>query len=396
MEEYEQALSECHSLQQKTEYLLRGYSSQLPGSLVNTNANTNASASTTMVDTKVSPPTNPHEIIKNMIQLLERMEQEGKAYVELRSKYRSQLAHVSGNNDNGKNYHHDDIHIDTDIDIDDDTDIDIDANNDDNDGSGNGTIVDESTNNTAWKMNALVTNFGAPPGPSNTMYDLILDAIAVSISASSAPLELLKMARVVHGRALARYELDVKAGVEQMNPSSCPTPATFNAVIRAAAGISATETGSGIASGIDADTDADAETGIATDTANMENEEVRDYAMENAFFTFDAMHHHPVVHRNSSTYRYMLDMIGVIFPVGEVRGNIAAVMWEKAVQDKVIDVPLFEAMQKVGRAEHGELFDNWWKSTEAKFVKDVNGHGFPMIWGKNKKLRRFDRKLDSY
>lgn len=301
--------------------------------------------------TNASPPTtHPHDIIKKMIQLLERMEKEGEAYVELRSKYRSQLAHVSGRND------------------------DDDANDNDN-----GAIVDESTNNTAWEMNALVTNFGAPPGPSNTMYDLILDAIAVSISvpdvSASTQLELLKTSRVIHGKSLARYELDVKGGVDHMNLSSCPTPATFNAVIRAAAGVASDG---------------------ADDDNNIVNEEVRDYAMENAFFAFDAMHHHPVVHRNSSTYRYMLDMIGVIFPVGEVRGNIAAVMWEKAVQDKVIDVPLFESMKKVGNAEHGELFDNWWKSTEAKFVKDVNGHGFPIIWGKNKKVRRFDRKLDSY
>jgi hypothetical protein len=29
-------------------------------------------------------------------------------------------------------------------------------------------------------------------------------------------------------------------------------------------------------------------------------------------------------------------------------------------------------------------------------VEAVNGNGFPIIWGKNKKLRRFDRKMDGY
>jgi len=346
MEEYEQALSECHSLQQKIEYLLRGYSAQLPGSLVNLTLASPSSSSNDM---------NSIEIIHKMMQLLTRIEMEGKAYVELRSKYRSQLAHISDPNDASSANTNSNVNIDTN--------------------------VDETTNNNnhAWKMTSLVTNFGAPPGPTNAMYDLILDAIAVSVSISSSSssssepnanaIELLETLKEVHQKSLHRYELDVKAGVEMMNPSSCPTPVTFNAVIRAAGNAAA---------------------------GNPDKEQVRDYAMENAFFAFDAMYHHPVVHRNSSTYRYMLDMIGAVFPVGEVRGNIAAVMWEKAVQDKVVDVPLFEAMKKVGSEEHGELFDGWWKSTEAKFVEGVNGNGFPIVWGKNKKLRRFDRKMDSY
>ena len=299
-----------------------------------------------------------------MMQLLTRIEQEGKAYVELRSKYRSQLARISDPNDASSANSSTNSSTSTSTSTSTNTD----------------TIVDESTNNHAWKMTSLVTNFGAPPGPTNTMYDLILDAIAVSIAPNANSIELLETSREVHQKSLQRYELDVKAGVEMMNPSSCPTPVTFNAVIRAAAA-AAGNVGAG------------ANAGVGPDAGK---EQVRDYAMENAFFAFDAMYHHPVVHRNSSTYRYMLDMIGANFPVGEVRGNIAAVMWEKAVQDKVVDVPLFEAMKKVGGEEHGELFDGWWKSTEAKFVEGVNGNGFPIIWGKNKKLRRFDRKMDGY
>lgn len=83
-DEYENALSECHALQQKVEYLLRGYSSMLEGS---------------MTKSDNSFAENKDEIIDNMIELLERMEAEGKAYVEVRSKYRSQLARVADNTD---------------------------------------------------------------------------------------------------------------------------------------------------------------------------------------------------------------------------------------------------------------------------------------------------------
>jgi len=302
----------------------------LPGSLVDV-------AVTSSESKAKGDAANTQEIIQKMMQLLERMEQEGKVYVELRSKYRSQLARVSEQPGVADN-----------------------ENENEND-----NVVDEDTNNGAWKMNALIANYGAPPGPTVAMYDLILDAIAVSIPSSADPLSLLQTSRKLYLKALERYELDAKAGTDEWNPSSCPTPATFNAVIRAA-------------------------------TIAADDEEVRDWAMENAFFAFDAMYHHAIVHRNSATYRYMLDMIGVHFPVGEMRGNIAAAMWEKALQDKVIDVALFESMKKVGGENHGELFDVWWKGTEKLFVKDVNGYGFPMVWGKNKKLRRFDKRFDTY
>lgn len=327
-DEYENALSECHTLQQKVEYLLRGYSSMLEGS---------------MTKSDKSYPENKDEIIDNMIELLERMEAEGKAYVEVRSKYRSQLARVADNTDSGEN-ESDSATGDKEDSIDEDTDVD------------------------AWKLTALVNNYGAPPGPSNIMYDLVLDAIAVSIESSKDPVSLLEKSRAIYTRSLERYELDAKSGFDQLNPSSCPTAATFNAVIRTSANIS----------------------------SKGDDAQIRDYAMENAFFAFDGMLHHPIVPRNSATYRYMLNMIGGLFPVGEIRGNFIRVMWEKAIQDGVLDLELFHTVQQVADEQHGELFDTWWKNTKSKFVKDVNGYGFPISWGKNKNTRRFERSSATY
>ena len=334
MEEYEQALNECHALQQKVEYLLRGYSALLPGSMVDIASDSEEKTSTS------GNSDGADEIIGKMMKLLDRMEQEGKTYVELRSKFRSQLARVSDNANSNAN---------------------ADSNEDAE------VPIDENTSINAWKMNSLIANFGAPPGPTSTMYDLILDAIAVTVTtpSSKTPLSLLQTSRELHAKAAERYELDAKAGTEGLNPSSCPTPATFNAVIRAA-------------------------------TIRTEDEEIRDTAIENGFYAFNTIYHHSVVHRNSSTYKYILDMIGAHFPPGEMRGNIVAGIWEKAVQDKVVDLTVFEAMRKVGSAQHGELFDGWWKSVQGQFEKDGNGHGFPIVWGKNKKLRRFDKRFDTY
>mmetsp|Transcript_16209 Transcript_16209/g.30651 ORF Transcript_16209/g.30651 Transcript_16209/m.30651 type:complete len:485 (+) Transcript_16209:81-1535(+) len=352
--EYEQGLVECHVLQQKVEYLLRGYSSMIPGCLVN------LQSETVSLESDTRSGENYDDVIFNMIQLVERIELEGQAYVELRSKYRSQLARISTDHNQGeeKEEHKEDHHdqegsrdsLQDDEEVEDETEE---------------FIVDESTDNNAWRMNALVTHYGAPPGPTNQMYDLILDAIAVSVGSSSHPLLMIQHSRSLYNKSLKRYEMDAQEGMDQLNPTSCPTPLTFNAVIRAAA--------------------------IST-----HDEQVRDYAMENAFCAFNAMYHHPVVHRNSATYRYMLEMMEVLFPVGAMRGNISAAMWQQAVQEKVVDLALLETMKRMSNQSHGELFDEWWKKVEGRFVRDVNGYGFPLVWGRNKNVRKYDRKSEAY
>jgi hypothetical protein len=356
VEEYEQGLAECHVLQQKVEYLLRGYSSMIPGSLVYGSCDDSDSGKSY------------DDVVFKMIQLVERIELEGQTYVELRSKYRSQLARVSSSSSSSDQFDHATGSSDGGGSV--ESEGWMEKGEEENNVNDVGeeeveTIVDESTDNNAWRMNALISHYGAPPGPTNQMYDLVLDAIAVSIGSSSQPLAMLEHSRSLYNKSLNRYEMDVKEGVDHLNPSSCPTPATFNAVIRAS-------------------------------ILRPYDEQVRDCAMENAFFAFDGMYHHPVVHRNTATYRYMLNVMEALFPVGAMRGNITAAMWEQAVQDKVIDLSLYEAMRRIGSQSHGDLFDEWWKKVEGRFVKDMNGHGFPLVWGKNKNLRRYDRKLEAY
>lgn len=342
-EEYEHALLESFQLSQHIEYILRGYSAQIsPSSIVHLQAKKKP------IETKkVSNQDDVYQVINKMIKLVERIEEEGNVYVELRSKYRVQLAQTSSQTAT------------------------IEGEQEGVDSSSN-INTDSSTN--AWKISQLIKSYGAAPGPTITMYDLILDAIAISMphcKDGAQELSLLEKSRDIYVRALERFELDQKAEMTELNAASCPTTMTFNAMIRAAA-----------------------------NTKNSKKDErVRDVAMENAFFAFNAMHHHPVVPRNSATYAYMLQMMNAHFPVGEMRGHIAVGMWEKCLQDGVVDENVIQSMMEFGdNKSHGEMFDGWFlKSIKSVWnPKERNGFGFPVSWGEHRRLRRFDKRLDVY
>jgi hypothetical protein len=346
-EEYEHALVESFHLSQQIEYILRGYSAQIsPLSIVHLQAKK-------PIETKnISNQDDVQDVINKMIKLVERIEAEGNVYVELRSKFRVQLAQTSSHT----------------------TAIEEREEEEQEEGVDSYANVNTDSSTSAWKISQLIKSYGAAPGPTITMYDLILDAIAISISNckdSATELSLLQTSRDIYVRALERFELDLKAEMTELNTSSCPTTMTFNAMIRAAANA----------------------------INSKKNEQVRDFAMENAFFAFNAMHHHPVVPRNSATYAYMLQMMNVHFPVGEMRGHIAVGMWEKCLQDGVVDENVIKSMLEFGdNKSHGEMFDSWFSNTikSSWNPKERNGFGFPVSWGEHRRLRRFDKRFDVY
>lgn len=340
IEEYEYALSETFSLSQHAEYLLRGYSSLIsPHSIVHLQAKSSLPFTPPQQNTHKDEPMS---IINKMVKLMERMEQEGNAYVELRSKFRAQLVRATAASSEGQ------------------------------DGSSSNN-PDSSSH--AWKISQLVKSYGAPPGPTISMYDLILDAIAITIADcgddTKKELSLLQTSRDIYFRALERFDLDHKAGMMEINRASCPTSLTFNAVIRAAANVK----------------------------NRSKDEHVRDVAMENAFFAFDAMHHHVITRRNSATYAYILQMMNAHFPVGDTRGYIAVGMWDKCLQEGVVDENVIRSMMDFGDGKpHGNMFDSWFlMNIKGVWNKDErNGFGFPVSWGENRRIRRFDKRLDIY
>lgn len=364
--EYQKGLDISHYYQEHVEYLLRGYSSLLPCSLVHlqestlpANPNTKERSTIAMNNQLTYENNNSsekgEEIVNKMIQLIARMEEEGNAYVELRSKLRSQLMAVNQqldpSNDKEEEQKQDQV----------------DDHNNDDDESDN-EFAESSRQN--WQLTQLIHHYGAPPGPSTAMYDLTLDAIANIINDTSNPVSYLRKARALHQSALERNDLDREQKMDVVNVNSVPTAATFNAMIRTS---SLVEERDGY-------------------------EELRDVAVENAFLGYDAIFHHNVVERNSATYKYMVKTVNKFFPDCEAKGYILVALWEKCtLQERLLDEDIIRAFLEVNSEDCGEKFHPWMIS-EIKDVFDEkeNGYGFPLKFSKNKKLRRYDRRLDVY
>jgi len=355
-EEYANGLSKSYHTQQMAEYILRGYNVTLPNSLVQT------THPESITDEQWKPPVQLNDqrtesyvhTLEQMISLLERIELEGSVYVELRSKFRAQLARRN-ENDN-----HNDTPSDTQPDNPAPTDVE---------------------DKQASTMTQLTTTYGAPPGPSTVMYDLILDAIASTLPSlqPSSAITWIKRADSLRLRALARHNLDIDARTDSLNLESLPTPLTFNAVLRAAANA----------------------------TYDGTHEELRDVALNAAFVMYDGMHHHSIVSRNTATYRDVLRAVGKYMPVSPSKGNIAYALFVKACEEErvldetIVDV-LLNGVVTYGGAEGeadslGMDFDNWIETeVKVQFTHDKNGYGFPIKWSSKKKTKRYDRRFAAY
>jgi hypothetical protein len=176
--------------------------------------------------------------------------------------------------------------------------------------------------------NAL--HFGSSPGPTTAMYNVLLDALAVH-GADEAPQEAYQ---ILMTNILKRHEAD--GGPANTNPASVPTPASFNAVLRACANIS------------------------YHSVTNTKEERVRDEAMEVTFGTFDAMRQSDAVQRNSATYTYMLETMAKCLPPSKSKGNICHGLWVHATKhERVVDQGLINAMVSTNIPSNGVDFDEW-------------------------------------
>lgn len=390
VEEYHTSLLVSDATRQKVEYILRGYSFLIPGSIVELQLahrstheddgfNGRLTKSHVLDDPKQcqgwrntrSAAHKTQGFIYNMMELIDRIEVEGDMYVELCSKYHGQLAHVYnsctifGSSNSGRN---------------------LLSGVDDEDS----TSTDEEKKDRGIKQTTL--SFGSPPGLSTAMFDLVMDAIAVSISLGRIddPKKAIGMCKQTTQRVLARHSLDlISEKIEHVankgtnttitkinaNVHSRPTHMTFNALIRAA----------------------------ASARYNGKDDELRDVAIDAAFFAYDAMYNHTGtgVQRNSATYKYMLETVSKFLPISPSRGNIAYTMFYKATfEDAVLDEGILKSLvYGFGniKDDNGKDFNTWMtKAIISQMSIDKNGHGFPMKWGYNKILRRFHKRLNMY
>jgi hypothetical protein len=372
--------------QQHVEYLLRGYSSLLPSSIVHLQSS-KSNSSQLLIDNKPGiknianenlalekekAKMNQEEIVNKMIQLVERMEKEGQVYVKTRSTHHSQLAKNNEKKNQSSNNSNNNIA----------TKSSITKDEEEEDYYGDDDATEK--NKQQWQTSQLINSYGAPPGPSSNMYDLTLDAIANIIPQTSNPVLYLQKACTLFKSAWKRNELDQKQELDLVNVDSIPTAATFNALIRISALVG------------------DNNDAYKTNNPDVvvNDEEVRDIAIANAFIAFDAACHHNVVERNSATFKYMIQTVNKFFPDCEAKGYILVTIWDKCIENTegVLDAKVVQSMLDVNSKECGEKFHDF-VMDEIKNVynpDEKNGFGFPMKLSKNKNLRRFDKRLDVY
>jgi len=392
-QEYEAGLEVSHYHTEHLEYILRGYSSLISNSItqiqyqskakqINKNMNMNMIQNQLLEKTNNNDPSkvdmDEMEIVENMIALVHRMEEEGRVYVQLRSKMRSQLALLHQNRHN-----HDDSGSSSNNSSSSSSNSGSTSNSNNSDSDSSGTSDDEDIEEStkqAWQMTRLISNYGSPPGVSTPMYDLTLDAISNIISKSTTStttttLSLLYQARTLYATSLSNHKLDVDQKLEDMNIKCIPSAATFNTLIR-------------ISNNVDMNL-----------VPEELQDEVRDVAIENAFLAYDAMGHHKIVERNNATYFYLLRVVNKYFPDCVTKGNIMVGLFDKCLSEGVLDENVLHCMMEdVNSKDCGNDFDNYIQNRlKDKVDFDVkNGFGLPMKFGKNKKSRRYDKRLTVY
>jgi len=381
VEEHKSSLVASDTTRIEVEYILRSYSALIPGSIFDLQYNQKQFCRHKSIRDVLQPHVsynleqhkkrlerhkytqNTQEYIRNMLDLVDRIELEGKLYNELRSKLRYQMKH---NNINHTENH---PHYETDDSI---------------------SQRKEMENR---HLKKLSQSFGSLPGLSTTMFDYILDAIAVSISLENFddPKNVLRLSKHMMHRVLKRHSLDLSAEMvkEKTNTNnfnrkgeisydniySCPTHMTFNAVMRA----------------------------VASVPYDGKDDELRDIAVDTAFSAYDAMYNHSGtgIERNSATYKYMLEIVAKFLPDSPSKGNIAYALFHKATfEDAVLDDGILKALINgfgPNRYNNSKEFNIWMeKKIKSQIQLNINGYGFPLKWGSNKILRRFHKRFSTY
>lgn len=278
---------------QKVEFLLRGHSSLIDGSIVRYELQ---HESLELPDVKVNDDKNIGERIRVMQSLLERMENEAEAYKEAYITAHSAMEEVKEPSSSQK--------------------------------KGKKGAEDVSSSSKGIFK-------GAPPGPTISMYDIVLDAYAISTHLPTTT--ALTQAQSLFNKATHRHIQN--GGPDNTQRHTIPTSLTFNAVIRTASNTSYDYTLKEI------------------------DERTRDEVLNAAFWTFDKMYHTDCTERNTATYIYMLRMLKKCMPESRVRGNIAHALFDLAVEDKVMDDCIYEELKVNGG---GELYENWLRFMDEK------------------------------
>jgi len=301
----------------------------------------------------------PLERASIMNQLLERIEEEGKVYVEMRSRHLSQVANV----DQFRR------HVGTkeeDLVLDDDN-FDSSSSSSSSSSSDSSSDSDNENDSSKFKQDA-VSSFGTTPGPTIAMYDLVLDALALTSTPTTPSVAKSMLLRIIE-----RHELD--GGYDNTNPLSIPTALSYNAVIRCCANVPI-----------------DFDVSTADEDGNKKNIYVRDAAIDASFVTFDAMLRSDVVERNSATYDYLIRAVTKLMPTSRTQGNIIYALYTKAREEGVYSEAVRQALMDASIEDIGEEFAKWFQNE----VKEKDVLEYPQRERQNSRILRYQIGDDTY
>ena len=504
-EEIEHAYYQSDAIVQRVEYLMRGLNAQVSSeSYVNKCVE---KGQMIIGDKDMGSALSRQECFRVMIDLMKRMSEEGEAFIEMRTRVRSQLEGVaedssdSSSSDSSSDEENDDIDEKTVKEFTQYTDERMRSagfTSSESASLTSSTSDEDAIDDEDFKIDPDDYQFGAAPGVTVHMYDLLLDSLACLCKeqySSNGPsdIDLIEVLKGLSPPEFARDILDEILNTHWMDGGdiglgsaadasnalnkiaqgigigagtgagtlahytamnfdvrTCPTPMTFNAVIRVAAEFDHKAHASmvqeaEILSGSVVATSKEDEKNL-----KMEQDRLRDITIDTAFSSYTRMKHTAAMTlrsiksstknatsrsalkrqakmletgkpskrskeiisgRNTATYNYLIQTVKKCLPASISRGNVSFGLYHKAcVQEGVMDESLVKTMMALGGYDpdlsgsdatappvsNGPLFDQFMQQELGNGAKLALENGRQRRHDRNYKMRRHVEWDDTY
>jgi len=231
---------------------------------------------------------------------------------------------------------------------------------------------DETSMDNEFTTTVAINGIDTAPGPTTAMYDLVLDANAIYASCipmedHDAKIQAMNVSRGLLQTVLQRHE--ASGGPANINPSTIPSPRTFNSVIQTAASIPYDNTS-------------------RINNTNVRSDMVRDEAIDLAFTTLDKMQRNDAVNRTWTTYDWLLKFIYKFLPTSRSKGNVAYALFVHACDEGVVNESVWTTLQSYAGAGNGPDFERYLRENADKSWKQL-----PHKWRKHALTPNYGSKL---
>mmetsp|Transcript_30448 Transcript_30448/g.68694 ORF Transcript_30448/g.68694 Transcript_30448/m.68694 type:complete len:631 (-) Transcript_30448:148-2040(-) len=500
-EEIEDAYFASDAIVQRIEYIMRGLNAHISK---NSYVSRSVSRGRMKLDIDVGSDGGMEtgQCFSAMLDLVERMKEEGQVYADLRTRVRSQLANPASETIEEDKDKADDKadhgEASDEMDKKDETKFDT-WRTSMNENMAERGFPSNPTTDSGYDDGQTISDddyqFGATPGVTVHMIDMLLDGLACLCEelyitkTSSADLADLfedksppELAKEMLDLALDRHCMDggniglggggpfdtIAQGIgtgagtgagnlanlmpsgDTIDARTCPTPLTFNGVLRVAANFDPLGHAEAVESAkvLSGSMGNDSSSGKGS-SLEQEKQRLRDVTIDAAFSSYDRMkncaaltlrsirgmnnnatsreamkrqakllaagstanmkdkHKSIVSGRNSATYAYLIETVGRNLDASLSRGNIAWGLYTKgAIQEGVLDERLLRALGSIGGYDNscsgpppvsnGPLFDSYLEKELGNGVESALEKGRRESWDRNYKMRRHADWDDAY